>query len=949
MFQQSNGITAIQFGSDASGSAPPTGFIVGVRYLTRGPQLRYEQAAGSDGAQVIVFGDGISGAIPESGAPIEIRYRNGGGTVGNVARGAINGNVLGRLPNGSQIQISVTNLEAASGGEAPEAIDRVKLLAPAFAKSNQRAVTAQDFTVLASSFSDPIYGSPSFASAKLARNQPERNEVLVAVWSRDANGRIVGAGTALQAGVKKFLDSKRTICTYVRTATGEVLYLDVDVCVRTRSGYSEVQVFADVQTEFERFFLSTDARPGADVALSKLYERIQRIDGVDAVVISVLHGTILQNIELGAGTGNASVFSGYFAIPEGSAISPLSVRITDGLQVVSDDGFGNLVGAIGPGAPNTVNYETGSVSFAFAESPENGVRVTAQARTIFFGQYLQEDAPVTSTQDTIDFRTTYHPVRGATFRPMGSCHVFKVLEQYRIGTSNEFIGTLSPNINDQSLSITIRLRNTATNALLSDNWTVVIDAVPSPSSLLVVGLPAGSPAFVDGSVVGTVNRATGSFHLFGQSMNTLLATIAAAFGAPLEFALGANAVIEYTSKTAVLQYDGPITPGRAFIRVSPDMAIDQSNPPVPSPSDYLGESQAYDDGDGNVWSDAGALDVSSFNSVNYDSGKVMVSWLFMPPDQGGDPDYNTIPFSTNPPVFTTQRVVFDLTATGGVWDSSVREYPFSIVQGTTLPWIIQLASAGTFNVGDLVTFSNGSSGFVNSVAQPSLSQPQTLHVALRIGTTISGTVTGPSQMIGIAVTSAEQTSQANGINVYSRYGVGRMQLLTHQLSVSGAILDDVYDNGYSRIYGPILDDTRLSCVDYARGRGRLVFLDTPPVTAARFCTLQYRSVVQVLTSGLVWAIKRAGSPGNIYSVFADADGYLWNNGGAANYPVSKLDLETGQLEANLVGLPMPTGRRPLVSYDAEIRTTGGVVRVTAAQATSLGTVNIKPLARDEDA
>jgi len=60
-------------------------------------------------------------------------------------------------------------------------------------------------------------------------------------------------------------------------------------------------------------------------------------------------------------------------------VRPSSVTIVDEAgspQSITDDGNGNLVGAVGAGGTNTINYETGVYSFSFAANVTGNVKAT---------------------------------------------------------------------------------------------------------------------------------------------------------------------------------------------------------------------------------------------------------------------------------------------------------------------------------------------------------------------------------------------------------------------------------------------------------------------------------------------------------------------------------------------------------------------------------------------
>ena len=94
----------------------------------------------------ISFGDGVHGRIPVAGVDnvIARSYHYGGGAVGNVGAGTIR-NLQSAVP---QVD-SVGNRRSAAGGADEEAEDAAKLRAPDVVRTRERAVTADDFRLLA--------------------------------------------------------------------------------------------------------------------------------------------------------------------------------------------------------------------------------------------------------------------------------------------------------------------------------------------------------------------------------------------------------------------------------------------------------------------------------------------------------------------------------------------------------------------------------------------------------------------------------------------------------------------------------------------------------------------------------------------------------------------------------------------------------------------------------
>ncbi|MER7725663.1 putative baseplate assembly protein [Streptomyces sp. NPDC096323] len=87
----------------------------------------------------------VYGAVPPKGARLRVpRYRTGGGAAGNVARGAI------RVLRSSVPYVAgVDNREAARGGVDGETVENAKVRAPQILRVQERAVTAEDYEVIA--------------------------------------------------------------------------------------------------------------------------------------------------------------------------------------------------------------------------------------------------------------------------------------------------------------------------------------------------------------------------------------------------------------------------------------------------------------------------------------------------------------------------------------------------------------------------------------------------------------------------------------------------------------------------------------------------------------------------------------------------------------------------------------------------------------------------------
>ena len=334
----------------------------------------YSTVYNEDDYAYIKFGDGVNGQVPPTGAAITVSYRVGGGIASNILINEINttvvGNLEGTLPI-VPITVSVANnLYRGSGGEDRETIEHAKLWIPRWVSANGRAVTENDFDALANAFSDSTYGAPSFVKAKLKQEIPELNTVQLYVWGRDSMGQVAAASVGLKDAIYAYFSnngpgSVRTICTDVEMQDGEITYIDVVATVTVSSAYSATAIVATIESNLDALFSSAGNIPGTDVHLSKIYNAMQDVEGVEHAIIDSVTASDETIETIGAGNGVTTSFAATLDIEANLSIIAGSVEVVAGSLTLSDNGSGSLSG----NGTGTINYATGTISITFSSAP----------------------------------------------------------------------------------------------------------------------------------------------------------------------------------------------------------------------------------------------------------------------------------------------------------------------------------------------------------------------------------------------------------------------------------------------------------------------------------------------------------------------------------------------------------------------------------------------------
>jgi hypothetical protein len=220
----------------------------------------------------VVFGDGQYGQIPPGGARISVTYRTGGGAAGNVGAGQIS--VISKAPQLQLAGARVINRRPASGGAERESIEHAARFAPTVFSSMGRAVTAADYEAQARLF-------PGVSKARAVAQSWNTVVLFVAP---------AGSGEApsdiLRRDLLVYFEDKRMLTTQVEVASPEYVNLSIDVKVGARPFFRNTEVEAAVVATIRALFAFEHADFGQTLYLSKLFEAVEALEGVDFVIVN---------------------------------------------------------------------------------------------------------------------------------------------------------------------------------------------------------------------------------------------------------------------------------------------------------------------------------------------------------------------------------------------------------------------------------------------------------------------------------------------------------------------------------------------------------------------------------------------------------------------------------------------------------------------------------------
>ena len=247
-----------------------------------------------DDTTIVQFGDGKFGQVIPTNATIIVTYRIGGGVIGNIATGSIGSSLTGIISSTSNpVTVSIENQTASGqGGQDKETVDQARAQIPAFTQTNNRAVTLSDWQSLASNFSDPVYGSVSYAraSTKSTNSLLEGNIVVVYAWTTGSSGSLAPLSPQLKAALKSYLLQHCIATDYVIIGDGNSRPIPLSLQFKTNPGYDVATVTRSLTDSITTFVSALT--PGSTVIQSNLVSTLNSVTGVNHVDIATPTGNL---------------------------------------------------------------------------------------------------------------------------------------------------------------------------------------------------------------------------------------------------------------------------------------------------------------------------------------------------------------------------------------------------------------------------------------------------------------------------------------------------------------------------------------------------------------------------------------------------------------------------------------------------------------------------------
>jgi hypothetical protein len=255
------------------------------------PRREYRVQFDSSYTAFIIFGNNKGGIIPGNGSVIAVTYRSGGGTVGNIVTGAASFQRNISVPNLQFfVPVNFTNYTKAMHGYNGDGVEEIRNKLPLFIKTQNRAVTGEDYKILADQFITPYNGQIGKATAVLRNHGCAGNVIDIFVLALDANQMLMEASSILKTMLFDELQIKKMITDFICIRDGVVLEVDVHIDVTLDKTFRKLKEEIDtkINRRINKFFSLSNWDYGQVLRDSDLLKVLSDVKEVNTYDISFL-------------------------------------------------------------------------------------------------------------------------------------------------------------------------------------------------------------------------------------------------------------------------------------------------------------------------------------------------------------------------------------------------------------------------------------------------------------------------------------------------------------------------------------------------------------------------------------------------------------------------------------------------------------------------------------
>lgn len=262
------------------------------------PRQEYRVEFNSNYQAFVIFGNTVAGYIPSPGSQVQVTYRTGGGEVGNVISNSITYQA-GFLVPGFNISVPVSFVNYTKGqfGYNGDTIDDIRRKLPAYNVAQNRAVTGDDYKILAEMFASTSNGQIGKANAVLRNYGCAGNIVDLYILARDGANGLTTANDQLKLELNDYFQSVKMFTDYLCIRDGFVVLVDVIVDLSINKFYKKFkdEIQAQATQAINSFFNVNNWDYGESLQDTDIIKVLSNISEIGSATVSFTTNIIDQS------------------------------------------------------------------------------------------------------------------------------------------------------------------------------------------------------------------------------------------------------------------------------------------------------------------------------------------------------------------------------------------------------------------------------------------------------------------------------------------------------------------------------------------------------------------------------------------------------------------------------------------------------------------------------
>lgn len=178
----------------------------------------------------VMFGNNTTGLIPSDGSAILVQYRVGGGVVGNIVTGSVQEQRAFSVPGFDfKVPVTFTNYTKGEFGYDGDGLDDIKRKLPAYVRTQDRAVSGDDYKTLADQFATEFNGQVGKSIAILRNHGCAGNIIDMYILAKNGDDGLQEANDQLKAALQDTLSAKKMLTDFVCIKDGVIVEVDISI------------------------------------------------------------------------------------------------------------------------------------------------------------------------------------------------------------------------------------------------------------------------------------------------------------------------------------------------------------------------------------------------------------------------------------------------------------------------------------------------------------------------------------------------------------------------------------------------------------------------------------------------------------------------------------------------------------------------------------------------